>query len=336
VVPWVKQYDYAASAVSQGGVRRGAFAFYLDLEHPDALELLNAKDHLQGDPRNMIDSNIAFVIRDETIDKINKGDPKVKLVFDKALEMSLKVGSPYFMFVDNVNRQNPEAYNIHNLKVSTSNLCLTGDTLVATKEGAQPIKDLVGKEVTIFDGKDWIKNNKFFYQGKSEVLEVTLANGQVIKMTPDHRCLLWNKTEVAAKDLCKGDELYVVHSLLNSSVSQGFTVSEINFIEQPQDVYCTKVDTTNYFALANGILTGNCSEITLYTDDLHSAICCLSSLNLAKWFEWKDWVGTSGKTVPELAVYFLDAVMSSFIKDASKDEDLANAVRSAVKGRPLG
>lgn len=351
VVPWIKQYDYAASAVSQGGVRRGAFAYYLDIEHPDALELLNAKDHLQGDPRNMIDGNIALVIRDESMEKIKRGDSKLKPVFDKALETCMKVGSPYFLFIDNVNRQNPDAYNIHNLKVSTSNLCLTEDTLVATKEGAQPIKDLVGKEVTIFDGKEWVKNDKFFYQGKSVVLEVVLENGESIKMTPDHRCLihtdskksLVGEIEVIAKQLQVGDELVIVlasefaslyYNEPESTISG--VIKAITKVDEPQDVYCTKVDSTGYFALANGILTGNCSEITLYTDDLHSAICCLSSLNLAKWFEWKDWKGTSGKTVPELAVYFLDAVMSSFIKDASKDSDLANAVRSAVKGRPIG
>lgn len=73
-----------------------------------------------------------------------------------------------------------------------------------------------------------------------------------------------------------------------------------------------------------------CSEITLYTDHDHTFVCCLSSLNLAKWHEWKD------TDTVELSVYLLDAVLSEFIEKAQKLPGLEAAVRSAVKGRALG
>jgi len=47
-------------------------------------------------------------------------------------------------------------------------------------------------------------------------------------------------------------------------------------------------------------MTNICTEIALYTDELHSFICCLSSLNLARWEEWKDYKFENGMTLPEL------------------------------------
>ena len=73
-----------------------------------------------------------------------------------------------------------------------------------------------------------------------------------------------------------------------------------------------------------------CSEITLYTDHDHTFVCCLSSLNLAKWHEWKD------TDTVELCVFLLDAVLTEFINKAKNLEGLAPAVRSAIKGRALG
>ena len=65
VVPWMRQYDQCAAVVSQGGVRRGSFALYLPIDHPDLPEVLRSKDHSQGDPRDFIDSNVAVTITDE-------------------------------------------------------------------------------------------------------------------------------------------------------------------------------------------------------------------------------------------------------------------------------
>lgn len=73
-----------------------------------------------------------------------------------------------------------------------------------------------------------------------------------------------------------------------------------------------------------------CSEITLHTDELHSFVCCLSSLNLAKYDEWKD------SDLVETSIWFLDGVMSEFIEKASKIEGFERAVRFAIKSRALG
>ena len=77
-------------------------------------------------------------------------------------------------------------------------------------------------------------------------------------------------------------------------------------------------------------MTNICSEITLHTDESHSFVCCLSSLNLAKYDEWKD------TDLVYTATWFLDGVMSEFIQKAKGLRGFENAIRSAEKGRALG
>ena len=79
------------------------------------------------------------------------------------------------------------------------------------------------------------------------------------------------------------------------------------------------------------VVTSNiCQEISLFTDPLHTFVCCLSSLNLSKWEEWKD------TNLVYDAIWFLDGVMQEFIDRAKKLPGMDSAVRFAEKGRALG
>jgi len=77
-------------------------------------------------------------------------------------------------------------------------------------------------------------------------------------------------------------------------------------------------------------MTNICSEITLHTDENHSFICCLSSLNLAKYDEWKN------TNIIHDSIWFLDGVLEEFIQKAKYRKGFDNSVRSAEKGRALG
>ena len=77
-------------------------------------------------------------------------------------------------------------------------------------------------------------------------------------------------------------------------------------------------------------MTNICSEIVLHTDEQHSFVCCLSSLNLAKYDEWKD------TDLVYTSTMFLDGVLEEFIQRAKNMRGFENAVRSAERGRALG
>ena len=77
-------------------------------------------------------------------------------------------------------------------------------------------------------------------------------------------------------------------------------------------------------------MTNICSEIVLHTDESHSFVCCLSSVNLDKYDEWKN------TNLIYDATWFLDGVLEEFIQKAKNMKGFENAVRSAEKGRAVG
>jgi len=77
-------------------------------------------------------------------------------------------------------------------------------------------------------------------------------------------------------------------------------------------------------------MTNICSEIVLHTDESHSFVCCLSSVNLDKYDEWKN------TNLIYDSTWFLDGVLEEFIQKAKNMKGFENAVRSAEKGRALG
>jgi len=103
---------------------------------------------------------------------------------------------------------------------------------------------------------------------------------------------------------------------------------------EPYIMYKDNVNKNNPIAyMMNNLdvsMTNICTEITLFTDEEHSFICCLSSLNLAKYDEWKD------TDAVELSTWFLDGVMQEFIDKSNGKDSLKRTHAHAKKGRALG
>ena len=103
---------------------------------------------------------------------------------------------------------------------------------------------------------------------------------------------------------------------------------------EPYIMYKGNVNNQNPEAYKkNGLkvfMTNICSEIVLHTDESHSFVCCLSSLNLAKYDEWRD------TDLIYTSTLFLDGVLEEFIQKAKGLRGFENSVRSAEKGRALG
>src|SRR5690554_3894184 len=118
-VSFMKLFDTAMDTISQGGVRRGAFAAYLDIDHPDADEFLNIKDI--GNPLQ----NLFFGINvpDYWMQEMIDGDAEKRKLWAKVLESRQQKGLPYIFFTDNVNRNKPQVYKDFNMPINASNLC---------------------------------------------------------------------------------------------------------------------------------------------------------------------------------------------------------------------
>lgn len=118
-VSFMRLFDTAMDTISQGGVRRGAFAAYMDIDHADIMEFLTIKDI--GSPiQNLFN---AVCVPDYWMQDMVDGDMHKREVWAKVLESRQQKGLPYIFFTDNVNRNKPQVYKDHKLMVNASNLC---------------------------------------------------------------------------------------------------------------------------------------------------------------------------------------------------------------------
>lgn len=118
-VHFMQMYDTLASVVSQGSVRRGFFAAYHDIDHPDADEFLDIGT--EGNPIQGLTTGI--VVSNSFIDGMKKGDAEKRRLWAKVLQRRSEIGYPYVLFGDNVNGNKPKVYKDKNMKIHASNMC---------------------------------------------------------------------------------------------------------------------------------------------------------------------------------------------------------------------
>lgn len=117
VVPIMKHLVLDMQTVSQGSVRRGSYASYIEIDHGDFDEVC---DLIQHEPDDL---NIGWIVSDKFIKKLEKGNKEAHRRFKKVLKTKMVTGKGYFFFKDKVNRQNPKMYKELGLDVKASNLC---------------------------------------------------------------------------------------------------------------------------------------------------------------------------------------------------------------------
>ena len=112
-------YDSLASTVSQGSVRRGFFAAYQDLSHPDADEFLDIGT--EGNPIQGLTTGI--IVSDDFIASMKNGDADKRRLWAKVLQRRSEIGFPYILYSDNVNSNKPQVYLDKNMRIHASNMC---------------------------------------------------------------------------------------------------------------------------------------------------------------------------------------------------------------------
>ncbi|MEO6685564.1 MAG: ribonucleoside-diphosphate reductase subunit alpha [Dyadobacter sp.] len=118
-VSFMRLFDTAMDTISQGGVRRGAFAAYMDIDHEDIEEFLQIKDI--GHPIQNLFSGVC--VPDYWMQDMIDGDMSKREIWAKILQSRQQKGLPYIFFSDNVNLNKPQVYKDKNLRINASNLC---------------------------------------------------------------------------------------------------------------------------------------------------------------------------------------------------------------------
>ena len=112
-------FDTAINVISQGETRRGQFAGYIDIEHPDLDEWLNIKT--EGDP--VQDIYYGVIVGDEWFQAMIDGDEQKRAKWAKIIETRINIGVPYIIFRGNMNDGKPQVYKDKDYKINASNLC---------------------------------------------------------------------------------------------------------------------------------------------------------------------------------------------------------------------
>jgi ribonucleoside-diphosphate reductase alpha chain len=173
-IPFMKVVDSQMTAYKQGKTRKGSYAAYLDVSHPDIVEFINFKVPTGGDINrkcfnlfnavNVTDKFMEAVEKDlewHLIDPANKdvrGTIKARDLWQRILEARFRTGSPYINFIDEANRQlNPQQKAL-GLKVHGSNLC--NEIHLATSEDRTAVCCLSSVNLEKFD--DWVDTDMVY------------------------------------------------------------------------------------------------------------------------------------------------------------------------------
>lgn len=334
VLPVAKSLEMSFQYADQLGQRPGAGAVYLNIFHADLPEFLdtkkvNADEGLRlatistgvivpskfmelakaNKPFFMFYPHNVYKVYGKTLDDINLDEmyddmvanPKVRKreasardILNQIAKMQLQSGYPYLVFKDNANKVHP-LKNIGEIK--QSNLCVSGDTKILTREyGYVDIQNVSGQDLYVWNGQEWSLSPIRQTGENQELVRVTLSNGMHVDCTPYHKFYVQNNheiKEVRASELRQLDTLIDfdlpsenkntvtpksdtlqngllelqergVHSYINDDklvqVKTPIHVTSIDPLPGKHDTYCFN-EPRRHMGMFNGILTGQCSEI---------------------------------------------------------------------------
>lgn len=138
IIPFIRVSDSLTLAISQGSLRRGSAACYLDISHPEIEEFLEIRKPSGDFNRKALNMHHGVMVTDEFMQAVRdgssfalrspatgekRGEIDARSFFQKLVETRLATGEPYIVFQDTVNRTMPAHHRALGLKVTTSNLC---------------------------------------------------------------------------------------------------------------------------------------------------------------------------------------------------------------------
>ena len=118
-VHFMKLFETIIDVVSQGSTRRGRFAPYLPIDHPDIEEFL--KIGTEGDPIQELTHGVT--VSDKWMNEMIAGDTEKRALWAKVIQRRVEIGYPYIFFTDTVNNQTVDVYKDKKLPIRHSNLC---------------------------------------------------------------------------------------------------------------------------------------------------------------------------------------------------------------------
>ncbi len=369
IIPLCRVMNETARHINQSGKRPGSIAVYIEPHHPDILEFLELRkntgaEHLRARDlflamwipdlfmKRLLESGSMWSLMDpdecpglndvygdeyETLYLKYESEKKYRKrvatvdVWNAILTSQIETGTPYISFKDHVNRKSAQM-NVGVIR--NSNLCVVGETKILTDQGEIEIEKIVNQKVNVWHGEGW---SEVLIQKTGEnqkIIKIFTKNGKMVECTEYHKFYIdednekWN--EIRAKDLKIGMKLSSWTDPYTKQIIQDEICGIMNE-ERISDTYCF-TEPIRHTGIFNGILAGNCNEITLYSDDKEYAVCTLASVGLPMFVN---------EETREFDHEKLVEVMAVIVKNLNRVVDYnyyptPETRRSNMKMRPLG
>lgn len=191
VMPHLKMYDASSLAYRQGRTRRGSYAAYLDISHPDIIPFLEMRKPTGDQNMRTLNMHHGINIPDSFMQIIERCmldkdanddwqliDPaseevrevvSAKMLWEKIIDLRMQTGEPYLHFIDESNRKMPQWLKDKGLRINQSNLC--SEIILPTNEQRTAVCCLSSLNLEYYD--DW-KNDKLFLRDVAEMLDNVL------------------------------------------------------------------------------------------------------------------------------------------------------------------
>ena len=150
-VHYAALFETAVDVISQGNVRRGSCAVYLDIEHPDIYEFLDARE-VGSSIQNL---SLGICIGDAWMESMIAGDKEKRDLWARVLRKRKESGYPYLFFTDTVNNNAPQAYKDKKRKIYSSNLC--SEIALASSADESFVCNLASMNCLTFD--EWVNTD---------------------------------------------------------------------------------------------------------------------------------------------------------------------------------
>lgn len=194
---WMEDLVNASQKVSQSSIRRGYAVPFIsidDVEFYDMLKRVHKTNPNKEDP--FVDNNVGVILPSGFRDRVRNGDKEARKRFLELLKRRQDDGKIYILDIDNCNiNQSPVYKRLNHTVTSTNICCVTGDQMVATKEGFKTVKQLSDENIPLdlFDNEDVHKSTAMLYRGHADVYKIHLKNGMDHTITSNHELVVRNK-----------------------------------------------------------------------------------------------------------------------------------------------
>ena len=209
---YMKVFDRSCETVESAGARRGAQMAVLNIDHPDVIQFITAKQE-RGQLNNfnvsvgVTDAFMRAIETDEHYELVHAAEPNDELkqsgaykrddgvwvyqkmrardVWDLIMKCTYAAAEPGVLYMDRINDENNLAYCE---VIEATNPCVTADTWVATAEGPKQVADLIGQPfVAQVNGQEFASGPQgFFTTGEKPVLRLRTQEGFALRLTANH------------------------------------------------------------------------------------------------------------------------------------------------------